>query len=536
MNLTDKQKLAVLMSFHMLWGSVLWFSISKYGLGISTDSVHFLFGGANFSAGRGLFSFDGSFLSGWPPLYPVLLGVIHRLSGLSTFISANILQAAAFTGAALCLSILFLRIFPGNFLLAFAANLLSDTGAVVLTSFDVVGSDYVHLALVLLLLWLTGSYLENKSPRYFLALCAVGMLAMLQRYLGLAAIATGAIAVLFFSEGALIQRITRSMLIALSAVPAGVWLLITSQSTARRAPVSFAENFYWFSQAILQWFMPEEVANNHPILYAVGLWISIAGLITFLVLSASRYKLFTSFTIPVLLYGSLYMLALFGSASITYFNRLDGRFLLPLYIPFVTLFTLGVEAALRLAQEKTHQAGFPYRPVSASAVLLLVIAPTLLLQVSLPIVTESHVHGAAGGDNVFNTSMWHENTALNYLLSHPPRGKYLLISNYPDGIAFYTGHACIDSPRQYSGPYGTEEFPVNRYASELFSSGEKVYLIWIEPNEHSYFYDVEELNAIAQIEPRFVNEDGGVYRLKQRERGLENREGITDPGIDPGTR
>ncbi len=61
-------KLAALMGLHLLWGCVLWFSISKYGLGISTDSGHVRFGGRNLASGNGLISYEGSFLGIWPPL------------------------------------------------------------------------------------------------------------------------------------------------------------------------------------------------------------------------------------------------------------------------------------------------------------------------------------------------------------------------------------------------------------------------------------------------------------------------------------
>ena len=82
MKWTQKRKLAVLMIFHLLLGLFLWFSISKYGLGISTDSVHLLFASLNLSRGNGLFSFDGSFVSLWPPLYPMLLALIQLVSAI----------------------------------------------------------------------------------------------------------------------------------------------------------------------------------------------------------------------------------------------------------------------------------------------------------------------------------------------------------------------------------------------------------------------------------------------------------------------
>ncbi len=126
-------KLAALMALHLLWGLVLWFSISKYGLGISTDSVHLLFGGQNLAEGNGLRSYDGSFLSAWPPLYPMLLAFIHLVTGANMLATATILQVTAFVGLSMGLSILALRTFRGSLLLAAPASVLADIGAVVLT-------------------------------------------------------------------------------------------------------------------------------------------------------------------------------------------------------------------------------------------------------------------------------------------------------------------------------------------------------------------------------------------------------------------
>src|SRR5512138_3359921 len=70
MQAIDRRKLATLMVLHLLWGFVLWFSISKLGLGISTDSVPMLFAGTDLFASRGFTSFDGSPVLAWPPLYP----------------------------------------------------------------------------------------------------------------------------------------------------------------------------------------------------------------------------------------------------------------------------------------------------------------------------------------------------------------------------------------------------------------------------------------------------------------------------------
>ncbi len=505
----DRNKLAVLMSFHLLWGLVLWFSISKLGLGISTDSVHLLFGGLNLSEGRGLISFDGSFNLGWPPLYPVLLGAIHLGTESSMFAAAHVLQGISFAGLSLCLSLLFMKLFPDNFALALAGNILSDIGAVVVTSFDLVGSDYVHLFLVMLFVLLAGYYVEHRSRRIFLALAGVGMLAMLERYLGIAAIATG-ISLAALLSGNLQERLTRSFCMALSALPAMLWQVSTSRVVERREPISFTENFQQFSRSILEWFLRPSTIEAHAAGSVTVFWIVMAGLMV--LLFRARKKVLSAFSTPVLLFGLFYLCALFGSASIAYYNKLAGRFLLPLYIPFITLLLISAQIALGTAE----RASPTVRRISVIGVFgALAVWTALLLNVTVPVVMESHA-GTAGGENAFNTADWRANTVLRYWLAHPPKGEYALLSNYPDGIAFYAEHACLPSPRRYAGPYGTVEYPVAGYAGELFSSGQEVYVVWIEPNRYDYYYKPQDLEPIADVEEVFTGEDGGIYRLKPK--------------------
>lgn len=502
------------MALHLLWGCVLWFSISKYGLGVSTDAVQLLFGGLNLSQGHGLISYDGSFLILWPPLYPVLLAAVHLATGLSMLASAGVLQAAAFVGLSVCLSLIFLRIFPDNFPLALAANVLCDVGVVVLIGFDEVGSDYLHLFLVMLCVLLIGIYTESRSPRAFVALAAVGMLAMLDRYLGIAAVATAAAAALMATGASLGRKLQRGFFLTLSAVPALFWLAVTSQMYDRRSPISFAENFTWFSKSILEWFFPTKAVRVHLNFNIALLWAVVIALVALVAFGWRRYRQDSAagpraFMRPMFLYGAFYALALFGSASVAYSNKLGGRFLLPLYIPLVTLFLVALGFFLRSVKE---QRGPVRLAVSAACFCGLLLLGGRLLQFSMPIVFQSHQEGAVGGENAFNTAAWNGNQALQYWRRHTPRGVYLLLSNEPDGVAFLTQHAAGSSPRKTSGPYGTENYPLDSYVSDLFSAGSDVYLVWIEPGA-KYFYSAADMASIARVQPLFIGKDGGVYRL-----------------------
>jgi hypothetical protein len=489
-----------------------------------------LYGGLNVVSGNGLTSYDGSFLVLWPPLYPVLLGIMHRVTGWEMLAAAGALQAGAFLGIGLCSALLFLRIFPANFGLAALATVAADIGSVMLVGLGQVGSDYVHLLLVVLFVLLSGQYLSTSSGRIFLMMAIVGMFAALTRYLGMAAIASGAASILLLARGSLRRRVAHSVVLYATAVPSVIWLAITSPFYTRRDPITFSENFHWFSRSILEWlFAPETVDSglNHNV---TSLWVIVLLLLAIVLMlfkcQGTRRRptpedmdlLQTPapalFLYPLLLYGLLYALTLFGSASLTFFNKLSGRFLLPMYLPLIILPIAAAGGILRWIQYKTSRAVRGL--ISGGLVLGLLTLTTLLLRITYPLVLESHANGAAGGANSLNTRAWRENSAVAYWLSHVPSGGYLLLSNEPDGAAFHTGDAAKPSPRKAGGPYGTEEWPLSDYSRQLFASGIEVYLLWLEPSPYDHYYTPEELTAIAEVEPLIVSEAGGVYRLKPR--------------------
>jgi hypothetical protein len=497
---------------------VLWFSISKYGIGVSTDSIHMLFGGLNWWAGKGLTSYDGSFLILWPPLYPLMLGLVHGVLGLSMIASAGAIQAMAYAGVSICLALLCMRIFPRRHALAAAACLLSDIGVVVLTSFDTAGSDYLQLFLILLFVLLTGNYVSTGSPRSYVGMAVVAMVAMLNRYLGLAVLATGILCLMVAAVGALKKRLMNSVVISTTILPAAAWFGFTSRLYSRRPPISFVENFDRLSQSILAWFV-EPADLRHGLNWAIPLpWIVLRrhmsnddGAPSDTVLPGARRDPYLR---TLLMFGAVYVAALFGAASIAYSNKLAGRFLLPVYIPLIMLPVMVIDRVLEVVQHGKPREQQASVAVACYAVLLAIAA--LLLGRTVPVAIESHRAGAVGGENAYNNAEWHNNQAMEYWLANTPAGNYKLISNQPDGVALFTEHQTEASPRKTSGPYGTQEYPLSSYTAELFKSSRPVYLVWIDSEACTYCYGVDELRAIAIVEPLLKAPDGGVYRLTRR--------------------
>jgi hypothetical protein len=525
----ERKQLFVLMALHLLWGLILWFSISKYGLGVSTDAVHQLFGGLNLASGRGLTSYDGSFLILWPPLYPMLLGLVHAITGMQMLAAATVVQGAAFLGLAWCLSLLLIRIFPHRFGPSVAAAILVQVGSVMVIAAGMVGPDYVHLALVVLTLVLTGRYIESNSKRTFVALAAACTLTTLQRYLGVAAVAAAALAILVLAQGPLRGRVRNAAWLGLTVLPMATWLAITSRLYSLRDPITLEENLAWFSRSILAWFLGP-IAPRQPlsvptaIFWLVALTLAIGSLLLAwrrdrpaseqAQTSGTHARYPLAYLLPILAYALCYALALFGSASLAYFNKLGGRFLLPLYIPLILLPVAAADAVLELIKKVDSRVGRAL--ITAGCYALLAGLCLALLRFSAPQVIQSHATGVSDGENAFNTRAWHENPAIRYWQQHQPDQGHLALSNEPDGVAFHTMHATRPAPRQISGPYADTLLPLESYAQELFGPGLDVFLIWIEPSSSAHYYTPEDMTTAMEVVTVFETDGGSIFELRPR--------------------
>ena len=127
------------------------------------------------------------------------------------------------------------------------------------------------------------------------------------------------------------------------------------------------------------------------------------------------------------------MLVLFGSASIAYFNKLSGRFLLPVYIPFITLLVLTLDILMHLVHQ--HSPHKLRRIIAIGFVGTLIVIGVGLLQITIPVGLQTR----ADGTNDFNGRAWHENSVMNYWLAHEPQGNYLLLAITRMGSRFIPG-------------------------------------------------------------------------------------------------
>ncbi len=511
---TERKKLVLLMAFHVSWGGVLGWSISKYGMGVSTDSVIYMFAATNWVQGKGLVSFNGAPYWPWPPLYPLVMALIQAVSGLSAFVAAHMVQFAAFLLFSFFVSLLFLRIFEGDFLWAALACFTWSIGPVVVSTFQMVGSDYVYALFMAILAVLSGTYARTQKWVTSLLMALLATLAALQRHIGFVDVAVTGATLLVLTRGGWRRRVSRALPVVICGVAPFLWLVRSWRFLEGRwrAPLTFGEYFEQFSIGILRWFVEPSAIEANYTPYAALLWSALALLVVALIVAARWIPVFTPYTAPLLGYGVLYTLVLFGNALRAYFNRLWGRFQLPIYLPLLLLLYLVLYAGWSILRRRPALS----TRALAWALPLILLLPVIFSMARTTVRLLRDAHDGIIPENAYNTRPWAENLALQYWKAHSPQGEYLLFANYPAGVAFHTGHWVYASPRKYSTPYSTERIPLRTYQTRLFASGKDVYLLWIEPNTYEHLYRVDELTPIADVDAIFVGEDGGVYRLSPR--------------------
>ena len=507
---SHKARKLILFCFHLAWGIGLWWSVSANGLGTSRDSVEYLFTSMSLTKGDGFISFAGGQFVLWPPLYPILLSMLQSLGISDPLKAALILQLVTFVWLAVLFTWLFVRLFPENFSLAFLGNSIMGTGVALTMLFQAVCSDYLFLALVLSFIYFCDKYIvDNKiSALWFMTI--INALAMLQRYIGVALLLTGVWIVFQYTRMKFWKRSGRLFLLGLSALPLGIWILsLPVEALVRGAPSSLLENFYSFTFSILSWFIPYPELYGHPVRLQVGtwgLWVSIFMGSFLLWKFHRRYSSIESVKAPLLLFGLIYSVTLLMIASLSSFNTLDSRFASPVFIPLIVLALTTVDMISQLLKHMKK---------TVRVILNSLLYVPLLIALGLSVyqsISFMQIHAQQGSG--YTSKDWNNHPVIQYWETHLPNGRYLVFSNYPAGVAVHTWVETLASPRRTAHPNAGEVvIPLDTYIPLLLAPDRNSYLVWIEPNEYTHVYGVDDLWAVVNIETIYEDENGGVYRI-----------------------
>lgn len=490
---------------------------SKYGAGVSSDAARNLSTAESLVLGRGFVDMVGAPLVLWPPLYPLLIAALSKLTSLDVFTVAWYLNVFLY-----CLNIwlsgwLLYLIFRDKLNYAVAGSLIVLLSRSMLRIHANVASEPLFATLMLVFLLMADAYLRSGTRRSLSGMCAAAGLAALQRYLGMTLIGVAAIVILR-REGARGMRRGLAPLLA-SALPIAAWSMLHNYAVSGTlfGPRDLGEmlpiqNISLSVTKILWWFLPRWGFLDWLLLRP---WLPLLLLAVLLTLSNTRRdwsvwisELSRDSVWPALAFASTYFLLLgFTVVTADHLDLTSDRYyivLLPivLVVLFITLDKLLL----------THVPMQGTRQTCALAGLLLIWSayPVYALQSYL---RQALVQGEPTNYNIANSASFREMsvvTAAERLLRAEPDA--LVYSNYVNIVWFIFRHPVQSLPFEDQGLPRDERLAALRrnYPTWPEKPG---YIVWFTPNQYHHIVAPDELETIAKLTLLFDDETGQIFTV-----------------------
>lgn len=489
-------------------------SCSRYGIGVSPDSVDYISTARNILNGQGMRIYNGEYYVYQPPLYPGLLAITALILKSDPLNVATYLNVV-FAGLILFISGLYFKSFFSDQkkIYYFFGVLIVAISKPMVDIFAIAWTELPFILFLVLFLISVFKYLKVSNVLTLFYISITAGLAFLTRYIGMAVILTGIVGILFLSKQILKKKIFHlGVFLTLSTLPIAFWLIrnwkVTGTFVGERYPsfYSFQEIGYDFFNTIISWYLPDSIAQHR---IGLALFAVVIGLVVGLSVKTlsdfmNEFRVYLSnYIIPSLIFIGFYIGSiLFSSRSIA-MDRIDTRLLSPLSIPLTLLLLIFLDIISRGFGNK-----FNLKSANrmGSIVLIMLI---FMLCISTINITESRIKIGAGG---YNNSLWHDSDIVQALEKSEIDSIYPLYSNLPDALYFFSGLAAKTIPEKY--PYQSNEVLKNiDDLVDTWPPEDHAYLIWFENWSPSYKFSIQELFMAIPMEKIRQFDDGAIYKI-----------------------
>jgi hypothetical protein len=511
--LSVKNKLVLV--FLALLGVILVFlSTSRYGAGLSFDSVGYIGIARNLITGSGFTFYDGRPLISQPPLFPTLLAIAGGLFKTDPLALANIVNALIFGlivyfGGELTFK--YLSSFPTFAIIGSSAILASIP---LFTVSVMAWSEPLFILLVILSLLFANLYLEKNDVISLILLSLSVALSSLTRYIGVVLILWGAFIIVVFYRNSLKNKITHlSLYTCISALPIGLWLIrnyvISNTLFGSRAPSAYTlfQNLKFVFDDLMTWYIPGIIANHRLTLILFGMIIGFSVGFN-LKESLQSVKLKLRQIIPIVLFIVIYTAFLVISSTTTAYDAIGDRLLSPIYVPLTLLFLI-------LAQALVGSYRGRFSNKIGDSFLIIVVAIWLLAYPIHNILVKA-VELAPIGQG-YSSKSWIESQTVQYLLQHQTlQSECTIYTNGPDAAYILAHLATKTSPsrREYNFQGATNEN--SRLANVWLIENNKACLVWFDKINRNDLFTFAELRSVANINLIARFDDGAIYSVMQK--------------------
>jgi hypothetical protein len=497
----------------MLGVALILVATSRYGIGLSADSVTYIAASESLVDGRGYTGARGDPLLAFPPLFSTFMAVMH-IVGLPVLAAARWINAISFGGI----------IYLSSHWLGTRTNSLYTlvAGAVVILFSAPLIEISVYawsepLFVVFALLALLQLQKSASSPSLTVPLIS-GLyvaLACLTRYAGITLIVTGVILLIVHRPGSLVLT-ARNILafLAVAAGPFALWLarnyLISSTLTGDRvlSKVTFLQTLYQTLSVVSLWFLPKAIPVRPRVLLVALFLVAVSALCVYAMVRYRwrEWKTIARDCSPLLLFIGIYTAFMIFTTATTALSPIDNRYMSPIFVPLIITITyaLGMMVRLYAGDHLPKKA----MALAATCVLLWVFYPA---SGTYRLVSGSLANGAGG----FHTTSWMTSELVAYLKVVRLDGP--TYSNEPYAVYALTGQVYKESPRKFKYESRTVTDDLQHLEQQIEAKG-FVYVVWFDTSWwEEYLYSADELKTFYTLEPIVTKADGAIYRVRLRE-------------------
>jgi hypothetical protein len=496
-------------AFYSFMGcALILIATSRYGIGLSADSVTYLAGARNMLEGHGYLNISGEPILAFPPLFSTLIAILSW-GGLSDPAGmARLINV-------ICFGLVVFLAAQWSFRHLRSSTLAALGTTAVLFAPPLLGISvyawseplFLVLTMLMLLQLQRDDFAHCLTPWVLTGMFAA--LAILDRYAGITVLITGAILLAAKRMDNLISLVGRlSLSLSIAVLPVSLWVYrnyaISSTVTGYRAASTrtWIETGYDMLNVLSIWFLPPSVPFRFR-MYLIPLLIVICSCIVFAVPGRKIATADIKAIIPFLLFTGIYSVFMIYTTSTTALSPIDDRYMSPIFVPLIlSLFYL----LDRLMSQSS--------PAAGNAIYRAIIAASLAIWLTYPIITvfkmvKAYIAQGAGG---FSTAYWVESDLIAYLKSSKLSGT--IYTNEPSGVYALTGQAYKQSPEKFAYESQVPTDDLLHFQADVQSQG-MIYIVWFHTDWwKGWLYDIDDLKKICSLERIVTRRDGDVYRVR----------------------
>jgi hypothetical protein len=493
--------------FAICAAALVYYGTRFYGAGVSTDSVKYISAARNFIAGKGLYIYDGSPLTSWPPLYPFELAVPGFLLKSDPELYAGRLNALVFGSTILAAGFYFRRKFPCQPLVALLGTTAFLFSIPLFTVSLWAWSEPLFNLFLVFTFTCIDWYLAKKDYPSLIGLSICAGLAAITRYVGVTVILLGGIVILL-TGNPWKEKVKKLFLFGcVSCLPIVAWVvrnfLLAGLPFGNRwpSPQPLADKVLDTITVVTNWFLPVE-QTWQGLLFSLSFGLAI---LLYFVNQNSVNNFFKDLGTriwPAMLFVIIFPGFLFLSSIVSQ-ETMNSRLPVPLYIPMVIIIT-GFFAVLTMPGE-----GRLSSPVGGSVMVVFFMLWIALIANSTFKAEFNDMVFEGGG---LNTRASRENDVASYLKDNRLDKKCKIYTNFVEA-AYYLGGIGSSKSLSTNELIELDAKALNEGKPAIWPPESKACLAWFNDRIDDNYVPVDGLKKVSNVRSLATLKYGAVYKL-----------------------